>query len=109
MGRIARRNRGSSLGQFCVILIELELRWALPAISPAAEEKIHGLAYVLDAPDRAALVGAATAAIETLGPQAYGEGVAHRLLAPLWRRYFHPPTETAPLDRSIPGSTLRDG
>jgi hypothetical protein len=89
-----------------VILIELELRWALPAISPAAEEKIHGLAYVLDAPDRAALVGAAT---ETLGPQAYGEGVAHRVPAPLWRRYFHPPTQTAPLDRSIPGSTLRDG
>jgi hypothetical protein len=39
-------------------------------------------------------------AVEKLGPDACGPGGVHRLLAPLWSRFFHPPSETIPPNQS---------
>jgi hypothetical protein len=65
-----------------------------------AETQILSLAWPLEEPDRSAFIKAATEAVEKLGPNAYGPGAVHRLLAPLWRKFFHPPSETSPTNRS---------
>src|SRR5215831_8057904 len=54
---------------------------------------LFSLAKPLEEPDRSAFIKAATEAVEKLGPDACGPGVVHRLLAPLWRQFFHPPSE----------------
>jgi hypothetical protein len=56
------------------------------------------LAFALEPGDRAAFILAAEAVIADLSPNACGEGVAHRLLASLWRQFFHPPSITAPIE-----------
>ena len=58
-----------------------------------AESRIFSLAQPLGEPDRTAFIKAATEAVEKLGPDASGPGVVHRVLAPLWRQFFHPPSE----------------
>ena len=65
-----------------------------------AETLIFSLAQPLEEPNRAAFVRAASEAVEKLGPNAYGPGAVHRLLAPLWRQFFHPPSETSSTNRS---------
>ena len=65
-----------------------------------AETQILSLAWSLEEPDRSAFIKAATEAVEKLGPNAYGPGAVHRLLAPLWRQFFRPPSETSPTNRS---------
>jgi hypothetical protein len=67
---------------------------------PDTETRIFSLAQPLEEPDRLAFIKAATEAVETLGPNADGPGAVHRLLAPLWRQFFHPPSETSPPNRS---------
>src|SRR6516162_4225344 len=54
---------------------------------------LFSLAKPLEEPDRSAFIKAATEAVEKLGPDASGPGVVHRVLAPLWRQFFHPPSE----------------
>src|SRR5262249_40576630 len=51
------------------------------------------LAKPLEEPDRSAFIKAATEAVEKLGPDASRPGAGHRVLAPLWRQFFHPPSE----------------
>jgi hypothetical protein len=51
------------------------------------------LAKPLEEPDRSAFLKAATEAVEKLGPDASGPGAIHRVLAPLWRQFFRPPSE----------------
>ena len=65
-----------------------------------AETQILSLAWQLEEPDRSTFITAASEAVEKLGPNAYGPGAVHRLLAPLWRQFFHPPSETSPTNRS---------
>jgi hypothetical protein len=67
---------------------------------PDAEAQILSLAWPLEEPERSAFITAASEAVEKLGPNAYGPGAVHRLLAPLWRQFFHPPSETSPTNRS---------
>lgn len=67
---------------------------------PDTETRIFSLAQPLGEPDRSAFIRAATEAVERLGPNADGPGAVHRLLAPLWRQFFHPPSETSPTNRS---------
>jgi hypothetical protein len=67
---------------------------------PDAETRILSLALPLEEPNRSAFIKAASEAVEKLGPNAYGPGAIHRLLAPLWRQFFHPPSETSPPNRS---------
>jgi hypothetical protein len=67
---------------------------------PDAETKILSLSWQLEEPDRSTFITAASQAVEKLGPNAYGPGAVHRLLAPLWRQFFHPPSETSPTNRS---------
>jgi hypothetical protein len=67
---------------------------------PDAETQILSLAWPLEEPERSAFITAASEAVEKLGPNAYGPGAVHRLLAPLWRQFFHPPSETSPTNRS---------
>ena len=62
--------------------------------------RIFSLAQPLEEPDRSAFIKAAMEAVEKLGPNAYGPGAVHRLLAPLWRQFFHPPSETSHPNRS---------
>ena len=57
---------------------------------------IFSLARSLEEPNRSAFIKAAIETVETLVPNAYGQGAIHRLLAPLWRQFFHPPSETPP-------------
>ena len=54
---------------------------------------LFSLAKPLEEPDRSAFIKAATEAVEKLGSDASGPGVVHRVLAPLWRQFFHPPSE----------------
>jgi hypothetical protein len=54
---------------------------------------LFSLAKPLEEPDRSAFIKAATELVEKLGPDASGPGVVHRVLAPLWRQFFHPPSE----------------
>jgi hypothetical protein len=65
-----------------------------------AETQILSLAWQLEEPDRSTFITAASEAVEKLGPNACGPGAVHRLLAPLWRQFFHPPSETSPTNRS---------
>src|ERR1700751_3689954 len=67
---------------------------------PDAETQILSLAWPLEEPERSAFITAASEAVEKLRPNAYGPGAVHRLLAPLWRQFFHPPSETNPTNRS---------
>jgi hypothetical protein len=67
---------------------------------PDAETRIFSLAQRLEEPDRSAFVRAASEAVEKLGASASGPGAVHRLLAPLWQQFFHPPSETSPTNRS---------
>ena len=67
---------------------------------PDAETQILSLAWPLEDPGRSAFITAASEAVEKLGPNAYGPGAVHRLLAPLWHQFFHPPSETSPTNRS---------
>ena len=67
---------------------------------PDAETQILSLAWPLEEPERSAFITAASEAVEKLGPNAYGQGAVHRLLAPLWRQFFHPPSETSSTNRS---------
>src|SRR6516225_2708073 len=67
---------------------------------PDAETRILSLAWSLEEPNRSAFIKVATEAIEKLGTNAYGPGAVHRLLAPLWRQFFHAPSETSGLNRS---------
>jgi hypothetical protein len=67
---------------------------------PDAETQILSLGWPLEEPERSAFITAASEAVEKLGPNAYGPGAVHRLLAPLWRQFFHPPSETSPTNRS---------
>ena len=55
---------------------------------------LFSLAKPLEEPDRSAFIKAATEAVEKLGSDASGPGVVHRVLAPLWRQFFHPPSES---------------
>jgi hypothetical protein len=71
-----------------------------PPMHPDAETRILSLALPLEEPNRSAFIKAASEAVEKLGPNAYGPGAIHRLLAPLWRQFFHPPSETSPPNRS---------
>ena len=54
---------------------------------------LFSLAKPLEEPDCSAFIKAATEAVEKLGSDASGPGVVHRVLAPLWRQFFHPPSE----------------
>ena len=54
---------------------------------------LFSLAKPLEEPDRSAFIKAATEAVEKLAADASGPGVVHRVLAPLWRQFFHPPSE----------------
>jgi hypothetical protein len=65
-----------------------------------AVASIFSLAQSLEEPNRSAFIKAATEAVEKLGPDACGPGGVHRLLAPLWSRFFHPPSETIPPNQS---------
>jgi hypothetical protein len=69
-------------------------------MQPDAEAQFLSLAWPLEEPERSAFITAASEAVEKLGPNAYGPGAVHRLLAPLWRQFFHPPSETSPTNRS---------
>jgi hypothetical protein len=73
--------------------------WTEP-MHPDTETRIFSLAQPLAEPDRSAFIRAAAEAVEKLGPNADGPGAVHRLLAPLWRQFFHPPSETSPTNRS---------
>jgi hypothetical protein len=74
-----------------------------------AETRIFSLAQPLDPGNRAAFIAAATEAVEKLGPNAYGDGVAHRLLAPLWRQFFRPLTVAEPPSSDRGGAERLDG
>ena len=54
---------------------------------------LFSLAKPLEEPDRSAFIKAATEAVEKLAADASWPGVVHRVLAPLWRQFFHPPSE----------------
>ena len=69
-------------------------------MDPDAETQILSLAWPLEEPGRSAFITVASEAVEKLGPNAYGPGAVHRLLAPLWHQFFHPPSETSPTNRS---------
>jgi hypothetical protein len=56
---------------------------------------LFSLARPLEERDRAAFIKAATEAVEKLGPEASGPGAVHRVLEPLWRQFFHAPTEAS--------------
>jgi hypothetical protein len=59
-----------------------------------AETLISRLSAPLEPADRSAFRHAAEVALAA--PGIWGEGLAYRVLVPLWRQYFHPP----PDDRS---------
>jgi hypothetical protein len=59
-----------------------------------AVASIFSRARSLEEPNRSAFIKAATEAVETLVPNACRSCVVHRLLTPLWRQFFHPPSET---------------
>jgi hypothetical protein len=72
-----------------------------PPVHPDAESRIFSLAQPLEEPDRSTFIKVATEAVEKIGPDACGPGVVHRLLTPLWRQFFHPPSsETIQPNRS---------
>jgi hypothetical protein len=73
----------------------------LSAIRQVAEDRIYSLACALDGPDRPAFIAAASAAVAELGRVA-GEGSIHRTIAPIFRRHFHPPTQTDPIEPRRP-------
>ena len=56
---------------------------------------LFSLSRPLEEPDRSAFIQAATEAVEKLGPEASGPGAVHRVLEPLWRQFFHAPTEAS--------------
>ena len=58
-----------------------------------AEDLIARLSNGLAPPDRVAFRRAAEAAAAT-SPACSGEGSTYRVIARLWRSYFHPPADT---------------
>lgn len=58
-----------------------------------AEDLIARLSNGLAPADRAAFRRAAESALAT-SPQCLGEGSTYRVIAKLWRSYFHPPADT---------------
>src|SRR5215831_11258131 len=58
-----------------------------------AEDLIARLSGGLSPADRASFHKAAETALAT-SPQCSGEGSAYRVIAQLWRSYFHPPADT---------------
>ena len=58
-----------------------------------AEDLIARLSGGLAPADRAAFRRAAESALAT-SPQCSGEGSTYRVIAKLWRSYFHPPRDT---------------
>jgi len=58
-----------------------------------AEDLIAHLSGGLDPADRAKFRRAAENALAT-SPECSGEGSAYRVIANLWRSYFHPPSDT---------------
>src|SRR5262245_62896852 len=59
-----------------------------------AEDLIARLSGGLSPADRAAFRKAAESAVAT-SPDCSGEGSTYRVIAKLWRSYFHPPGDTA--------------
>jgi hypothetical protein len=72
----------------------------MACVTVMAVASIFSLARSLEEPNRSAFIKAATEAVEKLGPNAHGPGIVHRLLGPLWRQFFHPPSETSLPNRS---------
>ena len=62
-------------------------------VSMDAEDLIAHLSGGLAPQDRAAFRRAAENAMAT-SPDCSGEGAAYRVIARLWRNYFHPPADT---------------
>jgi hypothetical protein len=58
-----------------------------------AEDLIARLSGGLAPADRASFRKAAEAALAT-SPDCSGEGAAYRIVAKLWRQFFHPPRDT---------------
>jgi hypothetical protein len=58
-----------------------------------AEDLIARLSNGLSPADRAAFRRAAESAVAT-SPDCSGEGSTYRVIAKLWRSYFHPPADT---------------
>ena len=61
-----------------------------------AEDLISHLSGGLDPADRASFRRAAESALAT-SPECSGEGSTYRVIARLWRSFFHPPSDTRPL------------
>ncbi|HEY1865329.1 MAG TPA: hypothetical protein VGG77_16940, partial [Roseiarcus sp.] len=63
---------------------------AATAPSDFAEYLIARLATGLDSADREPFRLAAETALAALPPAMLGDGAVYRVVAPVWRRYFHP-------------------
>lgn len=57
------------------------------------EDLVSRLATGLDSGDRESFRHAAEAALAALPPQAAGPGSTYRTVAPIWRKFYHPPRE----------------